>query len=66
MNMGNIVYFITLAECLNFTEAANRCFITQAAMSRYIAALENQLGVKLFLRDSHNMALTEAGKLYYS
>ena len=66
MNMGNIVYFITLAECLNFTEAANRCFITQAAMSRYIAALENQLGVKLFLRDSHSMALTEAGKLYYN
>ena len=66
MNMGNIVYFITLAECLNFTEAANRCFITQAAMSRYIAALENQLGVKLFLRDSHSMTLTEAGKLYYS
>ena len=66
MNMSNIVYFITLAECLNFTEAANRCFITQAAMSKYITALENKLGVKLFLRDSHSMVLTEAGKMYYN
>lgn len=65
MNMGNIIYFITLAECLSFTEAAERCFITQTAMSRYIATLENHLGVKLFIRDSHNISLTEAGTIYY-
>lgn len=65
MNMGNITYFISLAECLSFTEAAKRCYITQTAMSRYILSLEDSLGVKLFIRDSHNVRLSEAGSVYY-
>ena len=64
MNLKSIKYFITLAHCLNFTQAANQYHITQTAMSRYIASLEAQLGVKLFERSSRSVELTEAGKIF--
>ena len=64
MNLKSIKYFITLAHCLNFTQAANHYHITQTAMSRYIASLETQLGVKLFHRSSRAVTLTEAGKIF--
>ncbi|MGN1155588.1 MAG: LysR family transcriptional regulator [Agathobacter sp.] len=64
MNFKSIRYFITLAHCLNFTQAANKHHITQTAISRYIASLEEQVGVKLFDRSSRKVTLTEAGKIY--
>ncbi len=64
MNMKTIRYFITLSHCLNFTQTANQYHITQTAMSRYIASLETQLGVKLFDRSSRSVSLTEAGKVF--
>lgn len=60
-----IQYFITLAECLSFTKAANEYGVSQTAISQYIAGLEQRLGVKLFNRNPHSVALTEAGKIYY-
>ena len=64
MNFKSIRYFITLAHCLNFTQAASKYHITQTAMSRYIASLEEQMGVRLFERSSRKVTLTEAGRLY--
>lgn len=58
-------YFLTLAECLSFTQTAARHSVAQTAISQYIASLEEKLGVKLFHRSSHAVTLTEAGKLYY-
>lgn len=60
-----IDYFLTLAECLNFTQAAAKHSVSQTAISQYIAALEDKLGVKLFKRSSHSVSLTEAGAFYY-
>lgn len=60
-----IRYFITLAECLSFTKAANEYGVSQTAVSQYIAALEKRLGVKLFDRNPHSVRLTEAGKVFY-
>ena len=45
MNIDNIRCFISLAECLNFTRAAEKEHITQTAMSRKISALEKELDV---------------------
>lgn len=64
MNFKSIRYFITMAHCLSFTQAANKHHITQTAMSRYIASLEEQVGVRLFERSSRKVALTEAGRLF--
>lgn len=64
MNFKSMKYFITLAHCLNFTQAANQFHISQTAMSRYISSLESQLGVRLFERSSRSVSLTDAGKIY--
>lgn len=60
-----IEYFITLAECLSFTQAAAIHSVTQTAISQYIAALEGKLQVRLFNRNAHSVSLTDAGKFYY-
>ena len=65
MNIQRLKYFIRLAETLNFTKAASDCFIVQTAMSRQISALENELGVTLFLRNTHQVKLTPAGQEFY-
>lgn len=52
MNIENIQCFISLAECLNFTRAAEREHITQTTMSHKISVLEKELGVKLLYRDT--------------
>ena len=40
MTFNQIKYFVTVAECLSFTEAAKCLFITQPALSRQIASME--------------------------
>jgi hypothetical protein len=40
-------YLIALAECLNFSRAANRCAVTQPTLSIQVRKLEEYLGVKL-------------------
>jgi len=57
--------FISVAEHLNFTEAAKKLFITQSAVSHQIADLEQHLGVKLFIRGQPSVQLTEAGNLLF-
>lgn len=65
MNLDNIKCFISLAECLNFTRAADKEHITQTSMSRKIRNLETELGIVLFYRDNHQVELTEAGREFY-
>lgn len=57
-------YFITVATCLNYTEAANQLFISQPALSRQIISLERELNLQLFIRDTHSMRLTPAGEAF--
>jgi DNA-binding transcriptional LysR family regulator len=53
--------FVTVAEELNFTRAAERIFMTQPSLSRSIAGLERAIGVPLVRRDRRSTALTPAG-----
>ncbi|MDN3651556.1 transcriptional regulator GcvA [Thalassotalea ponticola] len=50
---------------LSFTKAANELYVTQAAISHQIKALENFLGIKLFKRKNRMLLLTEEGQSYY-
>ena len=62
MNLRQLRYFHVLSEELNFTRAAARCNISQPPLSRAISQLETELGVSLLIRDTHRVALTNAGK----
>lgn len=65
MTITQLKYFITVAECLNFTEAGKKLFISQTAVSQHIRALEEQLNTPLFIRDRRHVELTPAGRVFY-
>jgi len=66
MNLNQLVYFISVAETLNFTKAAEKNYISQTAISQQIHALEQTVGVPLLIRDKHHVELTPAGEVYLS
>lgn len=57
--------FVAVAEAGSFTQAALRLVTSVANVSRRIALLEERLGVKLLLRTTRKVSLTEAGLVYY-
>jgi DNA-binding transcriptional LysR family regulator len=61
MEMHQIRYFLSLAETLNFTRAAEKCNVTQPALTRAIQALEGELGGDLVLREGRLSRLTDLG-----
>ncbi|MBP2643593.1 MAG: gltC 7 [Firmicutes bacterium] len=63
MDFWQLREFITLAERLNFSEAARHLYIAQPVLSRHIAELEQELGVQLFIRNRHSVQLTTIGEL---
>lgn len=61
MELRVLNYFLAIAREESFTKAANMLHVTQPTLSRQIADLEQELGVKLFVRSNHNIILTEDG-----
>ena len=57
--------FEAAARHLSFTRAAQELSVTQAAVSHQIKALEERLGVRLFLRRNRTLVLTEEGQGYF-
>lgn len=54
-------YFLTVAREENITRAAELLHVSQPAVSRQLAQLEDELGVTLFVRSNHHITLTEDG-----
>jgi len=54
-------YFVTVADELHFTRAAERLFVSQPALSKQVRMLERQLGAPLFERDRQGVSLTQLG-----
>ena len=55
-------YFLTVAQELNITKAAEALFITQPTLSKQMMELEQQLGKQLFIRGKRKLTLTEEGE----
>ena len=62
LEMHHIRYFLAVAETLNLTKAAERCNVTQPALTRAIKALEGELGGELLRRERALSHLTELGQ----
>lgn len=63
MELRVLNYFLAIAREENITRAAKQLHVTQPTLSRQIADLEAELGVKLFTRSNHSIVLTDDGLL---
>lgn len=62
MTPFQLACFISVESHLSFTKAAEDCHVAQATISRQIDMLEQEIGCKLFIRDSHGVKTTAAGE----
>lgn len=65
MTIANIRCFNEAARCENFTQAARNLFMTQPAMSKQVALVEQEVGVPLFFRAGRGVKLTPSGRRLY-
>lgn len=63
MEIHQLEQFIAIAECANMTEAAERLFVSQPALSKNLKKLEAELGVPLFDRTHNQLELTPYGQI---
>jgi DNA-binding transcriptional LysR family regulator len=64
LDLAQVRAFAATADELHFGRAATRLFLSQQALSKRIARLEDELGVLLFVRGKHAVELTEAGQRF--
>jgi DNA-binding transcriptional LysR family regulator len=61
----NYEYFMAIIEEGGISKAAEKLFISQSSVSKYLKRLEDNIGIQLFTRESYPLCLTEVGELYY-
>ncbi len=64
MNTGRKYYFLTIAETLNITRAAEQLMVSQPSLTQYLNRLESELEIKLVDRNFTPLRLTKAGIIY--
>jgi LysR family hydrogen peroxide-inducible transcriptional activator len=62
MTITQLEYVVAVATYISFVAAADKCFVTQPTLSMQIQKLEEELGVKLFDRNKHPIAITAMGE----
>ena len=65
MNLFQLSCFLAVADNLSFARAADGLHVTQPAVTQQIRALEKELGVRLFVRTTRTVRLTEEGRSFY-
>ena len=65
MDLRALRYFVTVAEELNITRAAEKLNMSQPPLSNQMKALEEELGTQLFIRGKRHLTLTDAGTVLY-
>ena len=62
MTITQLEYVVAVATYKSFVSAAEKCFVTQPTLSMQIQKLEDELGIRLFDRNKHPIAITEMGQ----
>jgi LysR family transcriptional regulator, hca operon transcriptional activator len=65
MNSRQLECFTTVAEHKSFSRASELLHLTQSVVSYQVKALEEELGFRLFIRDTHRVILTRSGENFY-
>lgn len=65
MTIFQVECFLAVAEFLNFAKAAEKLHVSQPAITRQIRSLEDELGTKLFVRNTRMVRLTGDGRVFY-
>src|SRR6476660_2914071 len=65
LDLNDIVVFARVIEAGSFTAAARLLGMPKTTVSRRIAALEREVGVRLLQRTTRSLNVTDAGRLYY-
>src|ERR1043165_1651349 len=63
MTITQLEYVVAVATYKSFVAAAEKCFVTQPTLSMQIQKLEDELGVRIFDRNKHPIAVTDIGKM---
>ncbi|MDE2260206.1 MAG: LysR family transcriptional regulator, partial [Betaproteobacteria bacterium] len=63
MNINELRYIVAVAQTRNFRRAAEKCFVSQPALSTAVLKLEEELGVRLFERSRAEVSITTVGQL---
>lgn len=66
MNTQQLHCFVCVADKLNFTKAAEELFLSAPTVTHHIKSLEQELDVRLFIRTSKMVKLTECGTIFYN
>src|ERR1700732_468499 len=66
MELRHLRYFTAVVECKGYREASRRLHIAQPSISEAVSDLEDELGLKLFLRTHRNARLTPEGEIFYA
>lgn len=66
MNLKQLEAFVAIADEGSFSRAAKSLFLTQPTVSAHISSLEQELNVRLFVRNTKEVNLSEDGKVLYS
>lgn len=65
MNLKQLEAFVSVAQSGSFSKAAKKLYLTQPTVSAHIASLEKELNVRLFVRNTKEVEMSEAGKTLF-
>lgn len=64
MDIRQLNYVLTIAECKSISKAADRLFISQSGLNQQLIRIEKELGITIFERDTHHLSVTEVGQIF--